>query len=273
MDKQAELNTSADSLTTARLAHSKDSSEFASPDSTSDHSQPLTAADSFCPTQEAVGVLSSRTSTYYLVRGRGSWIPIRFLDLYNADGEKVPKSTPFAQLKNSLVRVKYVAGAAIGHILPKGSGETQALFSEEVRRPVSTSPTAIRTLLSLTKALSEDVTALALAKTSNPSSIAHLIDSSRQHMMRKLPAVLEELEVSDTRKAQTTLKSLKLCFENASISQTMVVCDTCKREKSAYVISCGHRICGKCLGQRVRCDICGTRFTKVDMRLASGLRR
>lgn len=236
----------------------------------SERSMPFTAAGTECGLREAEGVLVSRTQHYYLVKGQGAWVPVRLCDLWDQEGEKIPKDRPFDQLKTRLVRVKYHEGVAKAYILPEGTEKMHSLQTET--RPSSTSPPPLRGILSLTSALSRDITAMSLAQSASPASLPHMLDSVRLHLVQKLPAAVEELEPLSSPKAKQAYISLKHCLQNLVLSDSRVVCDDCKLGQSVYMCSCGHRVCGQCLKKRKgSCGVCRVKFSKTDLKLTAAL--
>lgn len=236
----------------------------------SEDSVPFTTAETEYGLQEAEGLLVSRTPHYYLVRGQGTWVPVRLRDLYGLDGSVVPKDTPFEHLKHKSVRVKYQSGLVKAYISPSTSEGKTSVLPE--MRPSSASPPPLRSLLRLTNTISRDITALSLAQTSNAPCLPRLIDSSRLHLLRKIPSALQELESIDSPKAKKTVMSLKHCLKNLEITDAKVACDDCKVGQSVYTATCGHRACGKCIGKRGSCcGVCRLKYTKIDLKLAEGL--
>ena len=236
----------------------------------SEESVTYTTAETECGLREAEGVLVSRTRHYYLVKGQGVWVPVRLCDLYDSEGEKVAKERPFEQLKTALVRIKYCAGIAKAYILPEGTEKMQSLRFDT--RPSSTSPPPLRGLLSLTSALSRDITAMSLVQSVTPAALPRMMETARLRLIQKLPAAVQELEPLDSPKAQQACTSLKHCLQNLVLSDSRVVCDDCKVGKSVFMISCGHRVCSLCLKKKkASCGVCRLKYTKTDLKLTAAL--
>lgn len=235
----------------------------------SEESVAYTTAETECGLREAEGVLVSRTRHYYLVKGQGAWVPVRLCDLYDWEGERVPKERPFDQLRTAGVRIKYCAGIAKAYILPEGAEKMQSLRSET--RPSSTSPPPLRGLLSLTSAFSREITAMSLAQPASPA-LPRMLEAARLRLIQKIPAAVQELEPLDSPKAQKTCASLKHCLQNIVLTDSRIGCDDCKVGKSVYMSSCGHRVCSQCLKKRkASCGVCRLKYTKTDLKLTAAL--
>lgn len=229
-----------------------------SPERGSTHASDLDGKD--YAKKGCVGVVAAVTSTCYLIRCAAEWVPVMFRNLCDEHG--APVSLSFPELKNRPVLVRKQGATAKAFL----NTPDDCLPTMRPTPPPATHSTAEGGLLTLAKDLCEQVAALSLASSSNPSSIPLILARARRTLSDDLPPLIEQLESDGCKTAQ----KLRLFVRNADGDLTRWKCGGCAKAKAAFVFSCGHYCCAFCARQK-KCGQCKRALSKVEERIVAGV--
>ena len=201
--------------------------------------------------QHRVGVIVSKTSSYYLVCSEKQWLPVRFADLIGEDGRPVERNRPFEEVKQRTVTVRV-----------RGVGCRAYLSSEPEEDRVKTDDSELK--LKAARSLCTDLTALILAsKASNSrsSSVPTLLTTSREHLTSHLTELVALPCISETLE-----RKWRTYIGNTSATKVQMRCPGCHLLQ-CQLLNCGHFQCLRC-AVRPLCTHCNAAFSRSDLKLA-----
>ena len=232
-----------------------------------------------------VGLVTSETSKYYLVKTKTAWVPIMKGHLLAPDSSPLPVSTSFAEVKLKRVRILdpgcYTSYAQI--LDPEAVEKGPPPDTERIISPAESEDTAKQLLQhyeQLAVRLMTDVVALSrLVTDSCPAENARdFLSVEKYKLERRVKDVISELESLNTPAAQRVKQVFLNLLHNLN-DRAAVTCENCHVAKYDVRLSCGHKYCSGCQHKLVqtmlsgnalaKCFLCRAELSKVDQKLVA----